>query len=152
MDALYERRVAGISLGIGAITIVLFGTTIFFGVIARMSQGGFITLRPDVFYEFMTLHSVGVAGSLMTGITAMMWYSLRKHINLHMNLMQIMFGIIGAVVVSLLAATLLGFYGTGWTFLYPLPFKSAGAWDDWAAGLYLLLLLCVVAAMSLSWG
>ncbi|MBI3752895.1 MAG: cbb3-type cytochrome c oxidase subunit I [Deltaproteobacteria bacterium] len=151
-DALYERRVAGVSLSIGAITIVLFGVTIFIGVIARTSQGGFITLRPDVFYEFMTLHSVGVAGSLMTGITAMMWYSLRKHLNLHMNLMQIMFGIIGAVVVSLLAATLLGFYGTGWTFLYPLPFKSAGAWDDWAAGLYLLLLLCVVAAMSLSWG
>ena len=150
-DSHYQRRTAGIALGIGAITIVLYGATLFFGVIARTSQGGFIELRPDVLYEFVTLHSVGVAGSLMTGVTAMMWYALSRHVKLSMNLMVIMFGIIGAAVVSLLVCTLMGYYGSGWTYLYPLPFKSAGAWDEWAGALYLLVIGCVIIAMFIAW-
>ncbi|HHL39974.1 MAG TPA: hypothetical protein ENJ37_05665 [Deltaproteobacteria bacterium] len=149
--ALYERRVTGIVLGIGAITLCLFGATMFFGVIMRTGQGMFIDVRPDVMYEFMTIHSIGAGGSLMVGVMAVNWYVLRKYLDLNMHIMQVMFGIIGAAVVTLLSVTLLGYYGTGWTFLYPLPFKSAGAWYDFAPGMWYLALLCVVVAMGMSW-
>ena len=149
--SMYERRVSGIALGYGAITLVLFGVTVFFGVIMRTSQGEFISVRPDVLYEFMTLHSIGAGGSLMAGVMAVMWYTLRKHIDMSMNIMQVVFGIIGAAVVTIVAVTLLGYYGTGWTFLYPLPFKSAGAWYDFAPGMWLLALMCVIFAFAMSW-
>lgn len=139
-------------MGIGVTALALFGITLLVGVIARTSQGGFITFSPDVFYAFMTLHSVGAIGAVMTGMIAMMWYSLRKYLNLNMGLMKAMFGLVLLAVVGILTATLVGRYGTGWTFLYPLTFKSAGAWSDWAAGLFLISLLLVGVAMIISWG
>lgn len=151
-DSFFQRRVAGLSMGIGVTALALFGITLLVGVIARTSQGGFITFSPDVFYAFMTLHSVGAIGAVMTGMIAMMWYSLRKYLNLNMGLMKAMFGLVLLAVVGILTATLVGRYGTGWTFLYPLTFKSAGAWSDWAAGLFLISLLLVGVAMIISWG
>ena len=151
-DKVYQRRVAGTALGVGAITFVLFVAFLFTGIIARTSQGGFINLRPDVFYQFMTIHSIGIGGSLMTGVMAVMWYTLRKHVYLSMNVMMIAFGLVGAAVVTLLFSTLVGYYGTGWTYLFPLTFKSAGAWDPWAGALYLFALGTVITAYYLAWG
>lgn len=151
-DSLFQRRVAGLSLGIGVTALVLLGITLIVGVIARTEQGGFISFGPDVFYAFMTLHSVGAIAATMTGMIAMMWYALRKYLNLSMVAMKVMFGLVLVAVVGVLAATLVGRYGTGWTFLYPLAFKSAGAWESWAAGTFLISLLIVGVAMIISWG
>lgn len=151
-DSLFQSRVAGFSLGVGVTALVLLGITLLVGVIARTEQGGFISLSPDVFYAFMTLHSVGAIAATMTGMIAMMWYALRKYLNLSMGAMKVMFGLVLIAVVGVLAATLVGRYGTGWTFLYPLTFNSAGAWESWAAGTFLISLLLVGVAMIISWG
>jgi len=45
--------------------------------------------------------------------------------------------------MMILAAIFLGGFGGGWTFLYPLPATSGGAWEPGAAALYLGGLLVV---------
>lgn len=151
-NSLFQMQVEGLSLGIGVCALVLLGITLIVGVIARTGQGGFISFDPDVFYALMTLHSVGAIGAVMTGMIAMMWYALRKYLNLSMGAMKVMFGLVLLAVAGVLAATLIGRYGTGWTFLYPLTFNSAGAWESWASGTFLISLLLVGVAMIISWG
>lgn len=148
----YQAKIGSFSFGVGAVSFVLFGITLLVGVIIRTSQGGYLPLPPDLFYALMTLHSAGIIGAIMTGMIAMMWFVLRKYVYLSMPLMKVMFGLILAAVVAVLTATLVGRFGTGWTFLYPLTFKSAGAWEPWAAAVFLTGLLFVGVAMLLSWG
>ncbi len=150
-NRLKDRQVAGITLGVSTVCLVIFGLCVYFGVYARTSQGGLINLRADVFYEFITLHSAGAGGALMIGMMSVNWYALRRHLDLSMNIMQFVFGLTGGVVVTLLFITLHGFYGSGWTFLYPLPFQSGGGWEDWSAALYFMLLYTLGLGMGLSW-
>lgn len=113
------------------------------GVAMRAAQGTIIQLPPDLFYQLMTLHGVGMVGIAGLAGLSVMWYFLRRYVELtpaifFTNLLLFITG-----VVMILSAILIGKFGAGWTFLYPLPAKSMGLWGTHAAALYVAGLLVI---------
>jgi cytochrome c oxidase subunit 1 len=49
----------------------------------------------------------------------------------------------------LVIATLVGRFAAGWYFLYPLPYRSGGAWPNWATDVYLIALTILGVAWTL---
>ena len=113
------------------------------GIVMRAAQGTIIQIPPDLFYQVMTLHGVGMVGIAGLAGGSVMWYFLRRYVALSpaIFLTNLILFVIG--VVMILAAILLGKFGAGWTFLYPLPAKSMGLWGTHAAALYIGGLLVI---------
>ncbi len=132
-------------------TVLLAGGLVFVlmmlvGLLMRAGQAGFIELDAGFFYELMTAHGVGMVGT--AGITgaAIMWYFLRQYAPVNPAIFWLSFLIFLIGVVLILAAIFLMNFAAAWTFLYPLPAKSAGVWEPAAAIVYLLGLLLVGVA------
>jgi len=113
------------------------------GVVMRAVQGTYIHMSPDWFYQIMTLHGAGMVGIAGLAGVSIMWYFLRRYVSLTPGLFlaNLILFIIG--VVMILGAILLGKFGGGWTFLYPLPAKSMGLWSHNAAAAYVGGLLVI---------
>ncbi|MGD8925343.1 MAG: cbb3-type cytochrome c oxidase subunit I [Thioalkalispiraceae bacterium] len=113
------------------------------GVLLRAAQGTFIEISPDLFYQIMTLHGAGMVGIAGLAGVSIMWYFLRRYVALTpgMFLVNIVLFVIG--VVMILGAILLGKFGAGWTFLYPLPAKSMGLWSQHASAAFVGGLLVI---------
>ncbi|HEY6109283.1 MAG TPA: cbb3-type cytochrome c oxidase subunit I [Gemmatimonadales bacterium] len=113
------------------------------GVLMRAVQGGDVPLAPRLFYEVMTAHGISMVGIAGLGGAAVMWYYLRRYVELSNGVLwfNLVCFLLGAVL--LLAAIFLGGYATGWTFLYPLPVHSNGQWGNGAAAMYLGGLLLI---------
>lgn len=110
--------------------LVLFLVLLLLGFLMRLSQGTIIHLPPDLFYAFMTLHGLGMAGTLFVGGIAAISYLVSRYVTLSAGLLKFNFVLIVLGVLGLVAATLLGRFGAGWYVLYPLPFLD-GAWPRW---------------------
>ncbi len=127
--------------------IAIFGIVVvlmmLLGLIMRVAQANYITLGPDLFYQIMTAHGVGMVGIAGLGGTAIMWYFLRQYVELYTSILVTNLLLFLAGVVCILAAIFLGKFGAGWTFLYPLPSTSAGAWPPESAILFLAGVLLV---------
>jgi cytochrome c oxidase subunit 1 len=127
--------------------IAIFGAVVvlmmLLGIIMRAAQGGSITIGADVFYQIMTAHGVGMVGIAGLGGAAIMWYFLRQYVVLHTGILitNLLLFLVG--VVCILSAIFLGKFGGAWTFLFPLPGQSMGAWSAGAAVLFLTGLLLV---------
>lgn len=129
----------------------LFGgtaATLFFlmaigGVLMRLNQAEAINLGPEAFYRIMTLHGAGMIVTAVIGTSGGLWYVVRDTLPLSVPRMLAawLFIVLGALIV-LISTLLLGF-ASAWTFLWPLPFMSAGQWGDPAAAGYLLGLALV---------
>ena len=133
-------------LGVKVYTLV--GTLVFLlmmlvGVLLRAAQGTWITLGPDVFYQFMTLHGAGMVGTAGLAATGVLWHFLRRYVRLSSVVLWINLVIFLAGVVCILGAILVGKFGAGWTFLYPLPARSGGLWGATAASSFLIGLLLI---------
>ena len=127
--------------------IAIFGAVVvlmmLLGLIMRVAQGGSVSIGPDLFYQIMTAHGVGMVGIAGLGGTAIMWYFLRQYVELSTGILVINLLLFLAGVVCILAAIFIGRFGGAWTFLYPLPGNSAGAWSPNSAVLFLTGLLLV---------
>ena len=135
-----ERRVAWLFVCTG---ITLFGVMGLLGLVMRLNQAEVITLSDSWFYRMLTLHGAGMlAGALLAGMGAM-WFVLRTTVPLHLGRMlsSYLAIVIGAVLVVI--ATLLGGFASAWTFLWPLPFDSFGAWRPWSTDVFLVGILLV---------
>lgn len=68
----------------------------------------------------------------MAGVT----YQLTRFVRPSLGVSR--FALLGTLlgVILLIAATLVGKFGTGWYFLHPLPLYSAGVWPQWAIGAF----------------
>ena len=125
------------------ITLAVLLLMLLAGVVMRAAQGTLLQLPPDVFYQVMSLHGTGMVGIAGLAGASIMWYFLRRYVALTPGifLTNIILFLIG--VVMILAAILLGGFGGGWTFLYPLPAHSMGQWNTHAAAAFIGGLLII---------
>ncbi len=124
--------------GLAVIVLMMVG-----GIAMRMSQGTWIELPPDIFYQIMTAHGAAMVGIAGLTSSAVMWYFLRKYVRLSPGifLANYVLFMIGAVLI--LGSIFVLQFGGGWTFLYPLPVKSNGIWSVHAAAGYMLGLVSI---------
>lgn len=126
-----------------AIGTLVFLLMMLIGVLMRAAQGRWLDLPPDLFYQLMTLHGAGMVGTSGLAGAAVMWYFLRRYVPLSTPVFATMLGLSLLGVVAILGAILLGGFGGAWTFLYPLPAKSAGLWGAHAAAAFVVGLLLI---------
>src|ERR1035437_329926 len=149
MSALHQptetlSRRERIVLNLYAITgLAVFVLMMLGGIAMRMSQGTWIELPPDIFYQIMTAHGAAMVGIAGLTSSAVMWYFLRKYVSLSPGifLANYVLFMIGAVLI--LGSIFILQFGGGWTFLYPLPVKSNGMWSVHAAAGYMLGLISI---------
>ena len=98
---------------------MVFLVLVLLGLVLRLNQGAAIAIPPDRFYSVMTLHGLGMAGTLFIGGLAAIWYRSLRYVQPSLALFRWVYGLVLAGTVGLIAATLLGRYGPGWYMLYP---------------------------------
>ncbi|MDN5870822.1 MAG: cbb3-type cytochrome c oxidase subunit I, partial [Nitrococcus sp.] len=130
-----------------AVTGVVLLLLMFFGVLMRMTQGQWLGIGPDLFYQIMTAHGIGMVAIVTLGGMAVIWHFMGRHLALHRaaaiaNLVLFLVG-----VVAVLASIFLGGYAAAWTMLYPLSSHSLRVWSDLAASGYLVGVLLVGVGM-----
>src|SRR5215467_14617801 len=113
------------------------------GVVLRLAQAEWLAVPPDLFHEMMTAHGAGMVGIAGLAGAGIMWHFLSRHVRLSQGILIANLVSFLAGVAMILAAIFLGGFGGGWTFLYPLPATSGGAWEPGAAALYLGGLLVI---------
>ncbi|MCC7463344.1 MAG: cbb3-type cytochrome c oxidase subunit I [Gammaproteobacteria bacterium] len=131
-----------------ATTFVLFPILILAGIFLRTVQAGELAGLQSWFYPIMTLHGVGMAGLWYVASMAAASDALSRHVKPSALIGRV--ALVGTVlgVVLLLVCVLLGRFGAGWYFLYPLPLK--GEWPAWSA-LTFLVSLTILGATWLVW-
>lgn len=124
-------------------TLVVLLLMILAGLTMRANQGTFINLSPDIFYQVMTLHGVGMVGIAGLAGASVMWYFLRRYVSLTPGIFLTNIILFVTGVVMILGAIIIGKFGAGWTFLYPLPAKSMGLWSPHASAAFMGGLLVI---------
>lgn len=108
------------------------------GLIMRAAQGEFIELDPALFYQILTAHGAGMVGVAGLSGAAIMWYFVGRYVPLSAGMYWSFLGLFLLGVLFILVAIFLGEFGGAWTFLFPLPAVPGGAWETWAAALFIL--------------
>ena len=117
---------------------VVFLLMMIFGLVMRAAQGGLIELDPTLFYLLLTAHGAGMVGSAALSGAAILWYFCARHLDLRGSIYLAFLGLFLLGVVLILGAIFVGQYGGAWTFLFPLPAISGGAWEAGAAVTFIL--------------
>ena len=146
-DEQEARRVALLWLAVGA---ALFLVLALAGLTVRLSQAVANLLPPRVVYALLTFHGTGMVGAALTVTAAVFWYVMTRVLPLSPRAMRVVLGLTLVGVVLIVLSTLFGF-GTGWTFLHPLP-QTPGptpGWPRWTAGTFLVGLALVVVAFTI---
>jgi cytochrome c oxidase subunit I len=139
-ETLQGRRIGFLYAVTGVVVFALMGVL---GLLMRLSQATIIHLSAAWFYRLMTLHGVGMLTATMTAMMGASWYALSPLLPLSYTRMRTAYVAIVAGVAVVLGAVLVGGFAPGWTFLYPLPFSSAGQWSDRAAAAWFIGVLLV---------
>jgi len=137
---LEAKRVVLAYLTISAAVLLLM---MVLGLLLRLAQGEALPIPPDLFYQIMTVHGIGMVGIAGFGGAAIMWYFLSRHVSLSTGLLLANLILFLAGVVLILLAVFIWDFAAGWTFLFPLPAIAGGAWEQGGAGVYLLGVLLV---------
>jgi cytochrome c oxidase subunit 1 len=144
MSAVAEAITSGIAVGprravlaYVTVTAAVLALMMLLGLLMRLSQAEVLTLPASIFYQVMTAHGIGMVGIAGLGGSAIMWYFLRRYVDLSLgifitNLMLFLTG-----VVFILGGIFLGGFAGAWTFLFPLPASSGGVWSNGAAASYI---------------
>lgn len=117
---------------------VVFLLMMIFGLVMRAQQGGMLDLDPALFYQLLTAHGAGMVGSAALSGAAILWYFTARHVPLRSGIYLTFLGLFLLGVVLILGSIFIGGYGGAWTFLFPLPALSGGAWEAWAAIAFIL--------------
>lgn len=129
---------------VGAIkvTMILSGAVftlmMVFGLIMRAAQGQWIELDPTLFYQILTAHGAGMVGTAALSGAAILWYFSGRHVVLTAGIFWAFLCLFLLGVVLILGAIFIGGFGGAWTFLFPLPALSGGAWEAGAAAAFML--------------
>ena len=125
------------------ISILVFLLMMIAGVTMRADQGAWLGIPPNYFYEILTLHGAGMVGTAGLAGAAVMWYFLRRYVELSTSAFLAMMGLSLVGVVLILLSIGLGGFAGAWTFLYPLPAHSMGLWSANAAAAFMLGYLAI---------
>lgn len=134
------RRTLLTYLSVSALVILLMMVA---GLVLRISQAQWISLPPDIFYQIMTAHGIGMVGITGLAASAVMWFFLSQHVDLSPAILvtNLIFFLLGVVLI--LGAIFLGGFAAAWTFLYPLPAQNMNQWGTGAAAGYVVGVLLV---------
>jgi len=135
-----ERRVGLLFAGTG---IAVFAVMGLFGLVMRLTQATVLDVSPSWFYRLMTVHGDGMLTGALLAMMGALWFVLRDTVALKASRALACYALILVGAVCVIVSVLAGGFAAGWTFLYPLPFHSAGQWSTWATTLYLVGLLAV---------
>ncbi len=116
----------------------VFALMMVIGLVMRAAQGGMIGLDPAFFYQLLSAHGAGMVGTAGLSGAAIMWYFVGSYVQLSAKMYWAFIGLFLLGVVLILVAIFIGGYGGAWTFLFPLPAMSGGAWEPWAGALFIL--------------
>ncbi|WP_281995483.1 cbb3-type cytochrome c oxidase subunit I [Ruegeria faecimaris] len=116
----------------------VFALMMVFGLIMRAAQGQWIEVDPALFYQLLTAHGAGMVGTAALSGAAIMWYFCGRHIVLTAAIFWAFLALFLLGVVLILGSIFIGGYGGAWTFLFPLPAMSGGAWEAGAAATFML--------------
>ncbi|WP_170351570.1 cbb3-type cytochrome c oxidase subunit I [Ruegeria atlantica] len=116
----------------------VFALMMVFGLIMRAAQGQWIEVDPALFYQLLTAHGAGMVGTAALSGAAIMWYFCGRHIVLTAGIFWAFLALFLLGVVLILGSIFIGGYGGAWTFLFPLPAMSGGAWEAGAAAAFML--------------
>lgn len=121
------------------VVLLLFILSIVFGILMRLNQGGVISQSPVSFYSQMTTHGLTMIGIWFVAGMVGVNYLMQRYVSapVKSNIFALLLTVVG--VALLWVTALVGNFNTGWTFLYPLPFKIA--WAQWATPLFLASLV-----------
>jgi cytochrome c oxidase subunit I len=133
------RRIGLLFGGTGVAVFALMGIA---GLLMRLTQATVVSLSPMWFYRLLTLHGIGMLTATMTAMMGATWYVLAPVLPLSYARMRAAYLAIAAGVAVVAASVLVGGFAPAWTFLYPLPFYSAGEWSTrGAAGFFIGVML-----------
>ena len=123
--------------GYMAVTGGVFLLMMLVGLLMRLAHSRWLPIDPDVFYQLMTMHAAALIGACAMAGAGIMWYFLSRYVRMSPAILAInlVCFLIGAVMV--LGSIIVGKFGAGWTFLYPLPAISGGQWEVGAAAVFL---------------
>ena len=127
-------------LGISALVYLLMMTL---GLAMRATQATWLGIAPNYFYQIMTAHGAGMVGISGLAGAGVIWYFLRRYVELTAGVLWANLAFFLSGVVLILAGIFLGGYAGGWTFLFPLPAKGLGAWGVPGAASFLFGLLSI---------
>lgn len=128
-------------------SMALFVLMMLLGLTMRIGQATWLEVPADLFYQILSMHGAGMVGTAGLATTAVMWFFLRKYVQLHLwafvtNYVLFMLG-----ALSIIFAIFIDGYGALWTFLYPLPAHSMGLWSPNSAALFMLGYLLIGVGM-----
>ncbi|WP_291729741.1 cbb3-type cytochrome c oxidase subunit I [Leisingera sp. F5] len=137
-----QPAAAGPQAGAVKLTMILSGAVfalmMVFGLVMRAAQGQWVELAPALFYQLLTAHGAGMVGTAALSGAAIMWYFCSRYLELAGGIYWAFLGLFLLGVVLILGAIFIGGYGGAWTFLFPLPALSGGAWAAGAAAAFML--------------
>ncbi|WP_170578251.1 cbb3-type cytochrome c oxidase subunit I [Ruegeria arenilitoris] len=116
----------------------VFALMMVFGLIMRAAQGQWIEVDPALFYQLLTAHGAGMVGTAALSGAAIMWHFCGRHIVLTAGIFWAFLALFLLGVVLIFGSIFIGGYGGAWTFLFPLPAMSGGAWEAGAAAAFKL--------------
>ena len=131
---------------------VLLAVLALAGLLLRLTQSTGVI--PDHwFYALLTFHSAGMVAVVLIALAMTVWAILRTELPLRNGVSVTIYALILLAGVLVILATLVGKFGTGWTFLYPLP-EHPGPIPGWSTKwTYLYLVAVALVALSFAlWG
>ncbi|MBW7858597.1 MAG: cbb3-type cytochrome c oxidase subunit I [Leptonema sp. (in: Bacteria)] len=129
------------------LSLVLLPILALLGILMRSVQANLWKGGGLYFYPMMTLHGVGMAGLWFVAAMVCLQGTLARYVNISVAVDRFAFW--GTVIgVAVLIASVVGGFGAGWYFLYPLPFH--GTWPVWATVLFFVS-LTILAVTWLIW-
>lgn len=131
--------IARVTLNFYLITaLVLFLMMMVLGLGMRSAQATWLGLPPDWFYRFLSLHGAGMVGTASLVTTSIMWFFLRKYVQLNLWAFITNYVCFIVGVWCIVLAVLAGGYAGLWTILYPLPVSGMGMWSREAGAIFML--------------
>lgn len=128
-------------------SMALFVLMMLLGLTMRMAQATWLSVPPDFFYRILSMHGAGMVGTAALVTTAVMWFFLRKYVQLHLWAFVTNYVLFILGVLCIIFAIFAEGYGALWTFLYPLPMRGMGFWGPNAAALFMLGYLLIGVGM-----
>lgn len=137
-----------------ATTGILFVVLAIFGLIMRLIQSQDV-LSAQWYYAIVTLHGAGMISVTLMGLASVLSWVVRDRLPMSTGIAVATYVMTMTAIVLVLIATMIGHFGPGWTFLYPLPshpsVPPAQSWSPtWAYPYYVAIGL--VAVSFALWG